>query len=409
VSLDGFTFLVVTDESSSEALIRSALPANAPVRVASLHDALGSGAQLVTESAADMVLVGCSEHPEQALRVIAEMAAVNSSRPIIALYEGNPNGFMGPAFRAGADDLIVLPQPAGQLAFELQRVVARRRTPGGDQRRAPLVTVLGPKGGTGKTVTACNLAVALADGGARPVIVDTDLQFGDVGLALGLKPEKTIYDLVVAGGSLDGEKINSFLMQHRSGAAALLAPTRPDQAAVVTTTFLRDIFEVLRLSHDYVIIDTPPAFSPEVIAAIDASSHLCVVGMLDALSLKDTKIGLETLAQMGYPSDQITLVLNRADTSVGISMNDVYALLRKGPDVLVPSDRSIPRALTTGMTIYEADPKSGAARAFGTLARRYSDLAGIASPLEHADSASTSSGESDPSSGRRLRLMRRGN
>jgi pilus assembly protein CpaE len=247
-------------------------------------------------------------------------------------------------------------------------VAARRRAPGGGSDRAPLIAVLGPKGGTGKTVTACNLAVALADGGAKPVVVDIDLQFGDVGLALGLKPEKTVYDLVVAGGSLDAEKIDSFVMKHRSGAAALLAPTRPDQAAVVTNAFLRDVFEALRLGYDFVIVDTPPAFSPEVITAIDASSDLCVVGMLDALSLKDTKIGLETLEQMGYPGDQITLLLNRADTSVGISMKDVYALLRRGPDVLVPSDRSIPRALTSGLTIYEADRNSGAGQAFAALA-----------------------------------------
>jgi pilus assembly protein CpaE len=177
----------------------------------------------------------------------------------------------------------------------------------------------------------------------------------------------------------------------------------------VTTAFLRDVFEALRLSYDYVIVDTPPAFSPEVITAIDASSHLCVVGMLDALSLKDTKIGLETLEQMGYSSDDITLVLNRADSSVGISMSDVYELLRKGPDVLVPSDRAIPRALTSGMTIYEAEPGSGAGRAYASLARKYSALTGAAALPGTADAAPATTGESEPSSGRRLRLTRRGN
>jgi DNA-binding response OmpR family regulator len=144
VSLDGFTFLVVTDENSSEALIRSALPANASVRVASLFDARGSGAQLIAESTPDMVLVGCSTHPEEALRVIAELAGADSNSPIVALYEGNPNGFMAPAFRAGADDLILLPQPPRELAFELQKVAARRRGHDDGSTRAPLITVLGP-------------------------------------------------------------------------------------------------------------------------------------------------------------------------------------------------------------------------------------------------------------------------
>ena len=409
MSLEGFTFLVVTDENSSEALIRSALPADASVRVASLQDARGAAAQLIAEAAPDMVLVGCSAHPDEALRVIAELAGAGSDSPIVALYEGNPNGFMAPAFRAGAADLILLPQPPRELAFELQKVAARGRGAGGGSDRTPLITVLGPKGGTGKTVTACNLAVALADSGAKPVIVDIDLQFGDVGLALGLKPEKTVYDLVVSGGSLDAEKIDSFMMKHRSGAAALLAPTRPDQAAVVTNAFLRDVFEALRLSYDFVIVDTPPAFSPEVITAIDASSDLCVVGMLDALSLKDTKIGLETLEQMGYPGDQITLVLNRADTSVGISMKDVYALLRRGPDVLVPSDRSIPRALTSGLTIYEADRNSGAGQAFAALAKRYAARTAGGALAASDETTSTMTGESEPSSRRRNRILRRGN
>jgi pilus assembly protein CpaE len=195
--------------------------------------------------------------------------------------------------------------------------------------------------------------------------------------------------------------VDSFAVHHSSGASALLAPTRPDQAAVVTTAFLRDLFTVLRRSYDFVIVDTAPAFSPEVITAIDASSHLCLVGMLDALSLKDTKIGLETLKQMGYSPDDVTLVLNRADTSVGISMSEVYELLQKAPDVLVPSDRAIPRALTSGEAIYDADPKSGAARAYATLAQHYLRLAGS----EAGASASSITGDG----ARRRLLLRRGN
>src|SRR5262249_53753591 len=157
------------------------------------------------------------------------------------------------------------------------------------------------------------LGVALAAHSTAPVIVDLDLQFGDVGLALGLKPDRTIYDLATSAGSLDADKVDSFLMEHESGVRALLAPVRPDQAAAVSAQFLRVVLDELRSRHDFVIVDTPPAFSPEVITSIDASTHLCVVGMLDALSLKDTKIGLETLAQMGCDPATMTLVLNRAD------------------------------------------------------------------------------------------------
>ncbi len=406
MSLGAQTFLVVSDDSTAESTIRAALPTTTSIRFVSLRDALDSAAEMVAETSPSVVLVSCSSNAEWGLRVIGDMANVEPKRPIIALYSGNPNGFMEPAFRAGADDLLVLPLPPDQLAFELQKIVARRRGAETERGRGELITVLGPKGGTGKTVTATNLAVALADLGAKPLVIDLDLQFGDVGLALGLKPERTIFDLVQAGGSLDSEKIDGFAVKHFSGAAALLAPTRPDQAAVVSTGFLRDLFTVARRSYDFVIVDTAPAFSPEVIAAIDASSHLCVVGMLDALSLKDTKIGLETLKQMGYSTDDVSLVLNRADSSVGISMSDVYSLLKKDPDILVPSDRSIPRALTIGETIYEADPKSGAGRAYESLAQHYLKLARADGPAAGFDTAES---EGAAPVERRRRLLRRGN
>jgi pilus assembly protein CpaE len=407
MSLAAQTFLVVSDSSLSETAIRGALPTSASIRFVPIKDALDSAETVLADTAPSVVLVSCSSNPEWGLRVIGDMASVHPGRPIIALYEGNPNGVMEPAFRAGAADLLVLPQAPDQLAFEIQRVVARHRGVGSETKRGAMIAVLGPKGGTGKTVTATNLAVALADRGAHPIVVDIDLQFGDVGLALGLRPDKTIYDLITTGGSLDADKIEGFAMRHWSGAMALLAPTRPDQAAAVTTGFLRDLFTVLRRSYDFVIIDTAPAFSPEVIVAIDAASHLCLVGMLDALSLKDTKLGLETLAQMGYSADDITLVLNRADSSVGISMSDVYELLKKGPDVLVPSDRAIPRALTVGETIYEADPKSGAGIAYGTLAQHYLDLA--SGNEVAADDATYPGGAGSGAPARRRRLLRRGN
>jgi pilus assembly protein CpaE len=348
--------------------LREALPVGTPLRAVSLAEAARSGNEL--QHGADLIIVGCSEAHEEALQVISAANSHRADRPIVVLYHGTPNGFLERAFDAGADDLVALPQSEGQLGFALEKALARRRGALGSPSGG-MITVLGPKGGTGKTVTSSNLTVGLALEGKTSVLVDLDLQFGDVGLALGLKPTKTIYDLAKSGGTLDGEKIDGFLADHPSGAKALLAPLRPDQAAAVGTAFLREVFEILRSRYDFVIVDTPPAFSPEVITAVDSSSHLCMVGMLDALSLKDTKIGLETLAEMGYDPRAITLVLNRADSNVGITQEDVQRLLGRAPDVLVGSDRAIPRALTSGQPIVVAEPKSKAARSYGTLVERY--------------------------------------
>jgi pilus assembly protein CpaE len=122
---------------------------------------------------------------------------------------------------------------------------------------------------------------------------------------------------------------------------------------------------------DAVIIDTPPGFTPEVIATIDISTSACVVGMLDSLSLKNTKLGIETLDLMGYPSENIALVLNRADSRVGITHDDVAAIIGRPPDVLVPSDREIPRSVNEGTPIVAARERSDAAKAFRQLGELY--------------------------------------
>jgi pilus assembly protein CpaE len=363
-------FVALDSELDPDA-VRSALPAGTPARITTLEQAAARMSSLLASEPVDVVLVGCGHDGGRALRTIEAAATSRPEIPIVVLYAGSPNGFMEAAFEAGAEDLIALPQSPSDLVFALEKVIARKRGSIASSSANPMITVLGPKGGTGKTLTACNLAVALAKEGAEPIIVDLDLQFGDVGLALGLKPEQTIFDLATSAGSLDGDKIDSFVSVHESGARALLAPVRPDQAAAIKIPFLQQLFEILRTRYDFVIVDTPPSFSPEVIAAIDASSHLCVVGMLDALSLKDTKIGFETLEQMGYKPEETLLVLNRADTNVGISSEDVMLILGRQPDVLVPSDVAIPRAITNGQPIVVAAPKSGAARAYTMLAQRY--------------------------------------
>jgi pilus assembly protein CpaE len=150
-----------------------------------------------------------------------------------------------------------------------------------------------------------------------------------------------------------------------------MAPVRPDQASAVTIEFLRDVYALLRSTHDFVVVDTPPGFSPEVIASIDSSSHVALVGMLDSLSLKNSKLGLQTLSLMGYEHDRIRLVLNRADTNVGVTAEDVTAVLGRAPDVMVPSHRDVVRSINEGSPVVVSRPRSEMARAFQSLAAMY--------------------------------------
>lgn len=367
--------LVVHDGTMDEAVIRALLSAPDELEVVGFYDGLGHHMP-----AADVLVVACGAYSEEAGSLIREGVDDRPERPVLLVTQGAPNGYVDHAYQAGAADLVVLPQPCDvslaralshQVLFTINKAVQKRDTASGGAGK--MVVLVGPKGGSGKTLIATNLAAALADAGRRVVVVDLDLQFGDVGLALGLAPEKTVYDLLSSGGSMDAEKVEAFLVEHDSGARVLLAPRRPDQAGLVTVEFLRDVFAVLRSSHDVVIVDTPPAFTPEMIAAVDVSTDVVVVAMLDALSLKNLKLGLETLELMGYPQTAIRFVLNRADSQVGISLDDVHAIVGRMPDVLVPSDRAITRSVNEGTPIALKGKSSQAAQAFHALASLYTD------------------------------------
>jgi pilus assembly protein CpaE len=364
--------LVAIDDGVGRNAVEAALPYDASFQLVGVLEGLQESWATLEETPTDLLVVAC-DGSDRALTFIGNASKQRPDRPVVVLMEGSPNGFIRRAFDAGADDLVSLPCTPDELRFALEKALARKAGTGGPAAAttAPMVIVLGPKGGTGKTLTCANLGVGLAEMGKRVALVDLDLQFGDLGLALGVRPDRTIYDLARSGGSLDAVKLDAYLAKHASGARVLMAPTRPDQASAVSIGFLRDVYATLRSTYDIVIVDTPPGFTPEVIAAIDASTHVCLVGMLDSLSLKNTKLGLETLELMGYDNDRIMLLLNRADTKVGIVAEDVLAIVGRKPEVLVPSDREIPRAVNEGSPIISSRSRSQAATAFRGLAETY--------------------------------------
>jgi pilus assembly protein CpaE len=339
------------------------------------------------ELGCDLLIVACDGDGHRALTFIASAVKEYPELPIVVAYQGAPNGFVGAAFEAGADDVLMLgADPDGEVTsppsdtdvlFTLQKAVARRNgapSPSAE-RHSRMICVLGPKGGAGKTVVTSNLGVALASEGARVALVDLDLQFGDLALSLGLEPDRTIYDLATSGGSLDTEKLEVFLSRHESGMRVLMAPTRPDQWSSITVDFLNRVYPLLRAMHDYVIVDTPPGFTPEVIASIDESTDVCMVATLDILSLKSTKVGIETLRLMGHDLGRLNLVLNRADSRVSLTEHDVEAIVGAKPDIQLPSHRDITKSVNDAETIVTASPRSEAAKAFKRLAHLYETVA----------------------------------
>ena len=349
--------------------VQDSLPGDEEFNVVGVVSGAEDALKWLRNGAADLLLVACAGYSDRALLLLDAVARQNPDLNVMVLGHGSPNGFLRRAFEAGADDIVMLPATPEQVRFEVHKLLARKQgaaTPASIEN-SRLICVLGPKGGTGKTLSSTNLSVCLAQRGERVALIDLDLQFGDVALCLGLPPERTVYDLAQSPGALDYDKLESFLAVHSSGVHTLIAPRRPDQASAVGAELLREIYSILRANYDWVIVDTPPGFTAEVITSIDSSTEVVMVGMLDSLSLKNTKLGLETLDLMKYDPDRIFLLLNRAHSRVGISQSDVEAVLGRTPDVFIPSDREIPRTVNEGIPIVIARPQSEPAEAFGRL------------------------------------------
>jgi pilus assembly protein CpaE len=370
---------VVLDDRVDRGLVERLLTSSRELDVADYLDL--SGTEASRNGAEDVLIVACGDFTPAVGDYVGAARRVHPDRPVVLVCATAVNGRVAEAMGTGVDDILTLPASGDpgvahamseELVFSVQKALARKRgmVISSPSKLGRMICVLGLKGGSGKTLTAANLAVSLADAGHSVAVIDLDLQFGDIGLVLGMSPQRTLYDLVRSGGSLDAEKLEDFLTVHPSGVRALLAPARPDQAGVVTAAFLKDIYELLRETHEYVVVDTPPSFTPEVIGAVDASSEACMVSMLDSPSLKNSKLGLETLELMDYPG-RVRIVLNRADSNVGISPEDVVAIVGRAPDVLVPSDRTVVRSVNQGEPIALSQRRSDAARAFRKLAELY--------------------------------------
>jgi pilus assembly protein CpaE len=301
-----------------------------------------------------------------------EIAAIreHTPAPIVLLASGEASALLEEALDGDVADVLLLPQLTENVVFAIRKAGhSGRRAQGHSGRRGRIVTVFSPKGGTGKTVMATNLAAALAKlEGRRTLLLDLDLQFGDAAIMLGIEPEKTIYDLVVAPGELDTEKLAGYTTKHASGLEILPAPLRPEDAELVTETKLAQLLDVARESFDVILVDTSPFFHGPMLATLDRTDELLLLCGLDVPTLKNIRLSLQTLDLLSFPSERIRPVLNRANSKVGMKPNEVEAALEVKVRFQVPSDRVVPLAVNRGTPAVLAEPKSEFARAVASMA-----------------------------------------
>ncbi len=258
--------------------------------------------------------------------------------------------------REKASRIVVQPAPASS---EASRAVTPHREgdedgEGGEPGR--VIAVFGPKGGVGRTTLATNLAVAAAtELGQRTCLVDASFQFGDIGVLLNLNPKnKSIADLIPeldAGGEV--ESLDTFLINHSAGIHVLLAPPSPEMAELITPAGTKRMLEALRLTHDLVIVDCMSSFNDTTLAILDMADTVLTMLSLEITSIKNIRLFLEVAEQLGYGSDKIRLVLNRADSSLGIRVADVeHSIGRRVDHTIVSDGRSVVYALNRGVPFF---------------------------------------------------------
>jgi pilus assembly protein CpaE len=267
---------------------------------------------------------------------------------------------------------------AAARAIEIARTLRGRlgggapTDPGTGRAPGKVVTVFSSKGGCGKTFLSTNLAVALSQGGAEVALVDLDLHFGDVAIMLHLFPSHTIYDAAQNPG-LDAMTLKSFLTRHDSGIWTLVAPTEPTAADTINPGAIGTILKLLRTAFDCVVIDTPPAFSEPVLAAFDESDWLVMLATLDVPSVKNLRLTLQTMELLHFPKSRIRVVVNRADSKVGLRLPDVEKLLSSPVDTTIPSSRSVPLSVNKGSPIMLEEPKGSVAESIRRVAAQLTD------------------------------------
>ena len=342
--------------------------------------------EVCSEPGVEVVCLGPDLDPGLAL-ALAE--AFDRERPdlcVVLLAEPTPELWAG-ALRAGVRDIVSPCADDHTLEESLRQAseVAERRRAKLEASTAParpvevtrVITILSPKGGTGKTTIATNLAVGLArTQPGRTVLVDLDLQFGDIGAALGLRPEQSMADVTRAPSNMDATMLKLFLTPHESGIFALCAPDTPVEADDISAAHCGAAIDLLRSEFSFVIVDTDAGLEDHTLGAIERSTDLVFVGSMDVASVRSLRKEIDVLDRLAMTTACRHFVLNRADAKVGMKPRDIEEFLGMRIDVSIPSSRLVPLSTNEGVAVVSRDAKAPVSRSLAELVGRFSNTHG---------------------------------
>jgi len=319
----------------------------------------------------DVVLMDINMPDMDGIAATEQLTTAAPGSAVVMMSVQGEADYLRRSMLAGAREFLVKPFSSDELTASIRQVSSRERekasrigiavaaapgsTNGAGSDGGQIVAVFSPKGGVGRTTVAVNMAVAAtSELGKRVVLMDGSFQFGDVGVLLNLNPKSnSIADLVPILESGEVDSINTFVVEHTSGLRVLLAPPSPEMAETITPTIVKQVLELLRSSHDLVIVDCTAFFNDTTLAILDSADVILTMLSLEITSIKNMRLFLEVAEQLGYESNKVRLVLNRADSTLGIRVADVeHSIGRKIDETIVSDGRSVVYALNRGIPFF---------------------------------------------------------
>ena len=301
---------------------------------------------------------------------------------IVAVRDKGWNGLLPAAMRAGIRDVVDMTQGSGELRDAVERAITwadnirhqRGLEPGKASQRGVVISVFSSKGGAGKTFLTTNLATAISQlSGRDTAVVDMDVDMGDVFSYFGLEPNKQVSDLIGLGEGASTDEVfaNSIqLDEHLLGFGAVPDPAMESPGGEAVGKFLR----VLRNNFSFVVVDASNDYTDLALACFDLSDAICLVTGLDVVGVKHLSKALDTLISIGLPRERFRIVLNRADSKVGLDARDVERVMKIEVDTMIPSSRLVPTSLNKGRPVYLEDPNSDVSQSIRQLAKRFTGL-----------------------------------
>ncbi len=259
-----------------------------------------------------------------------------------------------------------------QMAAGYAQQLAKKEEVVEEEHKCAVVTVFSTKGGVGKTFLATNIATSISrmiEG--RVVLVDLDLQFGDVGIMMGLNPDITILEFVDNTVDLSVKRIDELLVTHKSGLKVLLAPRDPESADSITGASVTSVISALKEYADFMIVDTPASFNDNILAVLDESDEICIVLTMDLPSVKNIKLCLRTLGELKYSREKQKIIINRVETNVGLKVSEIEKALGMSALAQIPSDKAVSLSINKGVPLVVDAPKLAISKEINELAFYY--------------------------------------